>query len=70
MVYIELTLSILGIILAVYLLAVLYRLYQVLGELLWITKRLRSHRNFIKETLNQLQAFCHRYSKLPENEEE
>lgn len=69
MFYMELTLSILGIILAVYLFVVLHRLYRLLGELLWLTERLRFHRHFIKETLNQLQKFCEQFSKLPEDTE-
>ncbi|MDE0685680.1 MAG: hypothetical protein OXI63_22355 [Candidatus Poribacteria bacterium] len=56
--YFELTLSVLGIVCLIFMIAVLWRFFEVLGLIGHILKRLRYHQNAIKDTMFQIRRFC------------
>ena len=58
MFYVELTLSVLGIVRGLFMLAILYRFFEVLGLLRTVLKRLMFHRNTLKQTLILFHRFC------------
>ena len=67
MFYIELTLSVLGIVCLIFMLVILYRLFEVLGLLRALLKSLTFHRNTFKETLLQIRKFCQKYNDPSED---
>ena len=52
--------------LSLYLLLVLVRLFEVLGLLRDVLKRICLHRNSITDTLTQIRLFCQKYTREPE----
>ena len=48
------------------LIVVLIRLFEVLGLLRDILKRIMFHRNSITDTLTQIRLFCNKYTRDPE----
>ena len=48
------------------LLVVLVRLFEVLGLLRDVLKRMLSHRNGITDTLMQIRLFCQKYTQEPD----
>lgn len=62
MFYIELTLSVLGIVCLIFMLVILYRLFEVLELFRALLKSLIFHKNAFKETLLQIRKFCQKYS--------
>ena len=63
MFYVELTLSVLGIVCGLFMLAILYRFFEVLGLLRTVLKRLMFHRNTLKQTLILFHRFCEKHGK-------
>ena len=49
------------------LLVVLIRLYEVLGLLREVFRRMLLHRDSITETLTQIRLFCQKFSQDPED---
>ena len=45
---------------------VLIRLFEVLGLLRDVVKRIMFHRNSITDTLTQIRLFCQKYTQEPE----
>lgn len=52
---------------SLFLLVVLIRLFEVLGLLRDVLKRMLLHRNSIMDMLTQIRLFCQKYTQEPED---